>query len=97
MTRLRLGLGPLQLSPVRPLRTAANRAPVVANPIPDQSASEGTGFTFQFASNAFSDPDGDTLTYAATLVGGGALPAWLNVHASTRTFSGTPARVILPI
>ncbi len=90
MTRLRLGLGPLQLSPVRPPRKAANRAPVVANAIPDQSASEGSAFSFQFAVNAFSDPDGDALTYAASLVGGGALPAWLTFTPATRTFSGTP-------
>ena len=90
MSKLRLGLGPLQLSPVRPQRKAANQPPVVAHAIPDQNASEGTAFSFQFATNAFSDPDGDTLTYAATLVGGGGLPAWLTFTPATRTFSGTP-------
>ena len=90
MSRLRLGLGPLQLSPVRPQRKGTNQPPVVANAIPDRSASEGTAFSFQFAANAFSDPDGDALTYAATLVGGGALPAWLTFTPATRTFSGTP-------
>jgi VCBS repeat-containing protein len=40
---------------------------------------------------AFNDVDGDTLTYTAQLVGGGALPAWLNFDAATRTFSGAPS------
>ena len=75
---------------MRSQRNAANQPPVVAHAIPDQSASEGTAFSFQFAANAFSDPDGDALTYAATLVGGGALPAWLTFTPATRTFSGTP-------
>ena len=40
----------------------------------------------------FTDVDsGDTLTYAATLADGIALPAWLSFNATTRTFSGTPA------
>jgi Ca2+-binding RTX toxin-like protein len=33
---------------------------------------------------------GDTLSYSATLAGGGALPAWLAFNPATRTFSGTP-------
>ncbi|MBP7227470.1 MAG: ExeM/NucH family extracellular endonuclease [Longilinea sp.] len=39
---------------------------------------------------AFSDVD-SSLTYSATLQGGGALPAWLSFDANTRTFSGTPS------
>ncbi len=69
-----------------------NDAPTVANAIPNRSATEGSAFSFQFASNAFADVDvGDTLTYSAQLAGGGALPAWLSFNAATRTFSGTPA------
>jgi len=70
----------------------SNLPPVVANPIPDQNATEGSAFNFQFAANTFSDPNiGDTLTYSSQLAGGGALPAWLSFDAVTRTFSGTPA------
>ena len=70
----------------------ANVAPTVANAIPDQNATEDAAFSFQFASNSFSDPDvGNTLTYTAQLNGGGALPAWLSFNAATRTLSGTPA------
>jgi len=68
-----------------------NDAPTVANLIPDKAATEDSAFSFQFASNSFADVDvGDTLTYSATLSGGGALPAWLSFNAATRTFSGTP-------
>jgi Ca2+-binding RTX toxin-like protein len=68
-----------------------NDAPVVANPIADQPAQEGTAFLFTVPANAFADVDaGDTLTYAATLTDGTALPAWLAFESETRTFSGTP-------
>ena len=68
-----------------------NDAPMVANAIPNQNATEDAAFNFQFAANAFADVDvGDTLTYTAQLAGGGALPAWLSFDPVTRTFSGTP-------
>jgi hypothetical protein len=63
--------------------------PVILNPIPDQNAITNMAFNFQFAADTFYDPE-HTLTYTAELAGGGALPAWLNFDAATRTFSGTP-------
>lgn len=70
-----------------------NDAPHVANTIPNQTATEGAVFNFQFALNAFNDVDvGDALTYSARLAGGGPLAPWLSFDPSTRTFSGTPAR-----
>jgi hypothetical protein len=72
--------------------SGGNNAPVVANPIPDQSATVGVLFSFQVPANTFDDPDpGDVLTYAATLAGGLPLPAWLSFDPQTQTFSGTPA------
>jgi hypothetical protein len=71
--------------------TAANDAPTVANPIPNQNATEDSVFNFQFAVGAFADADADSLTYTVQLAGGGLLPAWLSFDAVTRTFSGTPA------
>ncbi len=72
--------------------TPANRTPVVDNMIADQTATEGTAFSFAFPSNTFSDPDtGDTLTYTALLSDDSALPTWLTFTPATRTFSGTPA------
>ncbi len=47
--------------------------------------------TFVVPANTFTDPDvGTTLNYAASLVGGSALPSWLSFSGTTRTFSGTP-------
>ena len=69
----------------------ANAAPTVANEIPNQSATAGTAFSFQFAANTFNDTDtGDTLSYTATKGDDNALPGWLTFTASSRTFSGTP-------
>ncbi|MBD1936287.1 putative Ig domain-containing protein [Microcoleus sp. FACHB-68] len=68
-----------------------NNPPIVATPIVDQNTDEDSVFNFTFAANTFTDPDGDALTYSATVAGGGALPAWLTFDAATRTFSGTPA------
>ena len=66
-----------------------NEAPVVANPIPDQIVAVGAQLDYTVPGNAFSDPDGDTLTYSAKESGQSGLPAWLTFTAGTRTFSGT--------
>ncbi|TJY65521.1 PKD domain-containing protein [Sphingobacterium alkalisoli] len=68
-----------------------NDAPIVANAIPDQTATENIAFNFQFAANTFNDIDvGDVVTYSVQLSGGGSLPAWLSFDPISRTFSGTP-------
>ncbi|MGO7645917.1 putative Ig domain-containing protein, partial [Rhizobium ruizarguesonis] len=38
----------------------------------------------------FNDPDGDALSFAASLANGDPLPAWLSLDTVTRAFSGTP-------
>jgi N-acetylneuraminic acid mutarotase len=75
---------------VVPGSAPANQPPVLSNAIPDQTATTGTLFNFTFAANAFSDANGDALTYTATLDNNAVLPAWLSFNGSTRTFSGTP-------
>ena len=70
---------------------AVNNAPMVANAIPDQSATAGTAFSYAFPDTTFSDADSDTLSYAAALADGMVLPTWLAFTDSTRTFAGTPA------
>jgi predicted outer membrane repeat protein len=68
------------------------QAPVLAQPIANQSATQGTPFAFTLPAGTFTDPNtGGTLTYTATLASGAALPAWLSFNGATRTFSGTPA------
>ncbi|WP_439866008.1 calcium-binding protein [Pseudomonas syringae] len=67
-----------------------NRAPVVASALADQSVAEGAAFSYTVPNGAFTDPDsGDTLTYAATLADGSALPSWLAFNTSTRQLTGT--------
>ncbi len=68
-----------------------NRAPVVIEPVINQSTNENQVFTYQLPDDAFIDLDGDVLTYSATLSDGSALPSWLSFDANTQTFSGTPS------
>lgn len=70
---------------------AANRSPVLATALADQTAAQGGTFSYTVPAGAFTDPDsGDVLTYSATLADGSALPSWLVFNAATRAFSGTP-------
>ena len=69
-----------------------NDAPVLANALADQAATEGVDFSFSVPEATFVDVDaGDALAYGAALAGGGALPDWLSFDPAMRTFSGTPA------
>ncbi len=68
-----------------------NDTPVVTTPVGDVVANEDSAFTYTIPAGTFSDVDGDTLTYSATLVGGAALPAWLSFNGTTAVFTGTPA------
>ncbi len=68
----------------------ANRAPVLATPLPDQTVWQRAAFAFTVPDGAFVDPDAPaTLTYTAMLADGSALPSWLHFDSATRTFSGT--------
>ena len=69
---------------------SVNDAPTAANPIPDQYGLEDEAVLYQVPANAFFDPDGNPLSYAARLANGDPLPSWLSFDAGTRTFSGTP-------
>ncbi len=69
-----------------------NDAPVLANAISDQTATEGEPFAYTLAHDVFRDDDtihGDTLSYTSSLADGSALPAWLTFDATTQTFTGT--------
>ncbi|MBD2194384.1 cadherin-like domain-containing protein [Calothrix anomala] len=76
--------------PVSSYTPPSNTPPSLANPIPDTAATEDTPFSFTVTSNAFTDADGNSLTYSATQSNGSALPSWLTFNSTTRTFSGTP-------
>ncbi|MFV2054933.1 MAG: tandem-95 repeat protein, partial [Thiohalomonadales bacterium] len=72
-----------------------NDVPVFSGSIPRQSVIQGAEFTLSLAQQ-FSDVDGDTLTYTATLTDGSPLPAWLDsasptpFDTATATFAGIP-------
>ena len=69
----------------RTLDESGNHAPTINKALADQTARVGSGFSYQFPADTFSDADSDPLTYTAS-----SLPNWLRFNASTRTFSGTP-------
>ena len=77
--------------------TPPNQAPVVVNAIADQTINFGTAFSYNIPSITFKDPEGDTITYTATLEDGGVLPNWLVFNQTTRTFSGTAPQNSNPI
>ena len=68
-----------------------NDPPVLDNPVADRTIEEGDPLNFTVPADTFSDPDGDPLTYTATLADGSPLPNGLTFDPDTRTFSGTPA------
>ncbi len=63
----------------------ANVAPVVAQPLAGQAATQGQAFTYALPAGTFSDADGDALTYSAT-----GLPQGLTI-STAGVISGTPA------
>ena len=68
------------------------KPPVYNNQLANQSATVEQNFTYSFPVNTFSDPQKQTLAYAANLQSGTGLPTWLKFNPSTRTFSGTPTK-----
>ncbi len=69
--------------------TPSNSAPTLTSQTQTQTWTPGQAVSFKLASNTFTDPQGQTLTYTATQAGGSALPSWLTFNAATETFSGT--------
>lgn len=69
-----------------------NQKPEVAHPIANQTAKEGSPFSFTLLANTFIDQDqDDELTYTVKLTSNENLPAWLSFNSETRTFNGTPS------
>ncbi len=67
---------------------SVNDAPTIQSQIISQIIKTTETLSYQIPSNLFSDIDGDTLTYSATLTDGSSLPSWLSFDGSK--FSGTP-------
>ncbi|MEZ5735259.1 MAG: putative Ig domain-containing protein, partial [Novosphingobium sp.] len=70
-----------------------NDAPAVALTLTDQTVDGSANVDFAVPIGSFTDVDGDTLSYSATLADGSALPAWLSFDAGTQSFSGTAPNV----
>ncbi len=73
---------------------AINHAPVVKATIADYEYFDKLGFGdpafYGIPQNTFVDPDGDALSYSATLADGSALPSWLVFEPLPQLFIGTP-------
>jgi predicted outer membrane repeat protein len=55
----------------------------------EQRLSPSQAFTYTFNEACFTDSDGDSITYTATLSDGSSLPGWFLFHSESRTFDGT--------
>jgi len=67
-----------------------NDAPTLSTAISNATTNEDSAYSFNAAAH-FNEVDvGDTLTYSATLTGGGALPSWLSINSTTGVLTGTP-------
>lgn len=69
---------------------ATNNPPVLRTAYPDWATSVGHTLRAPIGTN-FSDPDGDPLSYSATLENGEPLPAWLTFDPSRTMLNGTPS------
>jgi hypothetical protein len=70
-------------------------APTLTAQTATQTWNTNQAVNFSLASNTFTDPQKETLSFTATQANGTALPAWLKFNGNTDTFSGTaPATAI---
>ncbi|WP_228156156.1 putative Ig domain-containing protein [Acinetobacter pittii] len=74
-----------------------NQAPTLLNAIADQNVTDAKAFSYTVPATTFKDPDGDTLTYSATLEDGSSLPSWLSFNPITRVLSGTSPDNTVPL
>ena len=68
--------------------TPVNDAPTLTAALIDQLVLGEAPLNYTFAANSFTDVD-SSLTYSATLAGGGALPSWVSFNPITHAFTGT--------
>ncbi|MDR1920385.1 MAG: putative Ig domain-containing protein, partial [Candidatus Adiutrix sp.] len=80
------GFQNLRLPPYLP----ENHAPDINNGlIEDQTVETGQSFSLVLPNDMFTDQDGDSLSYVATLANHIVLPSWLHFDENTLTLSGT--------
>ena len=71
--------------------TVPAAAPKLAHQTAALTWTEGAAVSFTLAANTFTDPNGQALSYAATLANGQGLPSWLSLDSASGAFSGTAA------
>ena len=69
---------------------SAATPPVLQEQTANQTWTSGVAVTLALPTATFADPQGEPLTYTATLANGQALPSWLTFNAANDTFTGTP-------
>jgi hypothetical protein len=69
--------------------TVPGLPPTLAHQTAAQTWTEGARLSFTLPSNTFADPNGEALSYSATLSNGQPLPSWLMLNSSSGTFTGT--------
>jgi len=69
--------------------SVAAAAPAVAHLTPSQGWVEGGVVSLVLATDTFTDPQGEAMTFKVTQADGAALPGWLQFNAATLAFSGT--------
>jgi hypothetical protein len=62
--------------------------PTVTDQTATQTWTGGKTIALTLPANTFSDPQGETLTYTASLANGQPLPNWLTFNSATDSFSG---------
>ncbi len=70
--------------------TPVNDAPRLDHPIDDLRLALNAPLNYVIPANAFSDADGDPLTWTATLANGAPLPAWLHFDPESHAFTADP-------
>ena len=71
-----------------PAVTSSGKAPVVSNPIADESAKVGENYNFEIPADTCTDADGDTISYSITRLGNGSGLSLVNFD----TITGAPTR-----
>lgn len=73
------------------------KAPTLSSPTATEYLAAGKAGSFTLAARTFTDPQGSTLSYGATLASGAALPVWLSFNAITHSFTGTDPAGTAPV
>ncbi len=69
-----------------------NSAPRLAKPIPDTVTAYGKVVKFNIPAGTFVDPDGDKMTFAATMKTGAPLVKWVTFDAAEQVFVANPGK-----